>query len=133
MNARLVVLREYEAARARPFAWGSEDCLTWCARCAEALTGRNPAEDLAGRYDSEEGAKAVMAEHGWRTLGGVAWSMFERIPVAQARSGDWALIVNADGTQTLGVVCGHLVIARTEKDGLAVVPMGLARRAYRVA
>lgn len=133
MNPRLIVMQEFHEVQDRAFAWGEEDCLAWCARCAIAITGRDPAARLRGRYDSAESARAVMAEEGWRTLRDLARSMYDEIPVAQAMSGDWALIVNEDRTLTLGVVCGHLIVARTESNGLATVPLQTAKTAFRVA
>ena len=53
------------------------------------------------------------------------------LTVAQARTGDWAIVKNDDGTETLGVVVGHLVWARGEA-GLAATTLATAKKAYRV-
>lgn len=132
MNPRLAILREYDKAKALPFSWGTADCLSWCADCAKAITGTDPAEKLRGRYESEASAKRVMIAEGWADMGDVARSMYAEIPVAQATSGDWAQIINEDGTETLGVVHGGMIAARTKESGLGQVPLTSAKRAFRV-
>jgi hypothetical protein len=57
--------------------------------------------------------------------------MFPEIPVAMAKSGDWAFIPNEDGTETLGVVFGPQIIARTQ-SGVGMQPLTKASRAFRV-
>lgn len=44
------------------FEWGRIDCMQFCARYAELLTGDNPARGV--EYDSEWSANRVLAEHG---------------------------------------------------------------------
>lgn len=55
---------QIEAARDRVFAYGSFDCLLWAADVVAAMTGSDPAADFRGRYDSEEGALAILDEYG---------------------------------------------------------------------
>lgn len=96
-------IREFIGRRWR-FAWGGvggEDCTTWCGTYALELTGRDPAEAFRGRYDSAEGAHAIvdaagghvqlvgpiLTDHGWRR-------------VQQPTTGDMAVIrtlVDLDG------------------------------------
>lgn len=131
MNIKRLLLEEYQRQRSTLFAWGGADCLSFAADCAKLITGNDPAVDLRGKYDSEIGAKRIMVDRGWQTLGDVAASMFPEIPVATARSGDWAFVVNDDGTETLGVVDGALVLARTQA-GAGFQPLTKASRAFRV-
>ncbi|ODA67679.1 hypothetical protein A7A08_01714 [Methyloligella halotolerans] len=131
-NPRLVIHGEYERAKLEPFNWGRHDCLLWCADCAKAFTGKDPAARLRGRYSTALGAKRVMTTEGWSDMADVARSMFPEIPVASARSGDWAQIINEDGTDTLGVVMAGMIVARTEKNGLGQVPLTHAAKAFRV-
>jgi len=131
MNIKRLLLEEYQRQRATPFAWGGADCLGFAADCAKLLTGNDPAAELRGKYDSEIAAKRIMVERGWQTLGDVAASMFPEIPVAVARSGDWAFVVNDDGSETLGVVGGALILART-KEGAGFQPLTQASRAFCV-
>lgn len=131
-HPRLAISDEYERAKAAPFAWGRHDCLMWCADCAAAITGRDPAARLRGRYKTAAGARRVMKTEGWRDMADVAASMFAEIPLGQARSGDWAHIANEDGTDTLGVVMGSMIVARTETRGLGQVPLTRAAKVFRV-
>lgn len=131
MNPRRIVLDVWRAQRAVPFAWGSADCLCFAAACAEPILGRDPIAHLRGRYDSETGAKRLMVENGWRGMGDVAASIFPEIPVAQAHVGDWALIVNPDGTEVIGVVAGERIAAKTQ-SGSGQALLRTAARAFRV-
>lgn len=131
-HPRLVIHAEYERAKLEPFVWGQSDCLLWCANCAKAITGRDPAADLRGRYSTAIEARRVMKAEGWRDMADVAGSMLAEIPLSQARAGDWAHIVNDDGTDTLGVVMGSMIVARTEKHGLGQVPLTCAAKVFRV-
>lgn len=132
MNPRRLVLEAWRAQRGVPFAWGAADCLCFAALCAEAIIGRDPIAQLRGRYDGEMSAKRLMVENGWTNMGDVAASIFAEIPVAQARAGDWAHVVNPDGTDGIGVVVDDLIAAKT-KDGAGQVRLADAKRAFRVA
>jgi hypothetical protein len=133
MPARKALLAVWREQRADGFAWGVRDCLTFCGDVALAMTGTDPIADLRGRYTTAVGARRVMASEGWADMGDVAASFLDEIPVAWARSGDWAQIDNGDGTDTLGVVAGATIAARTETRGIGQVPLTGARRAFRVA
>lgn len=131
MNVRRVILGTFRAARATPFKWGEADCLCFAADCALAITGRDPAHELRGTYDSDIGAKRIMIANGWESMGDVAASMFTEIPVAQAVSGDWAYVPQA-GRGSIGVVIGDMIAAKSE-EGAGQVRLGHAQRAFRVA
>lgn len=131
MNVRKLLLVEYQRQKAIPFAWGTADCLSFCADCAALLLGVDPAAMLRGRYESEFGARRVMVAEGWADMGAVAASMFPEIHVAQAQSGDWAHVLNPDGTETLGVVIGHQIAARAQ-TGLSFVSLTHAKQAFAV-
>jgi hypothetical protein len=95
------------------------------------LTGKDKSKGIRGTYDSQDGANRIMKENEWKTLGDGAAAMFPEIPVAVAKSGDWAFIPNDNGTETLGVVFGSLIVARTQ-NGLGVQELTKATRAFRV-
>lgn len=130
-NVKRLIFEEYQRQRAVAFAWGGADCLAFAADVAKLLTGRDPAAELRSAYDTETAAKRIMIERGWASLADVAASMYPEIPVAAARSGDWAFVINEDGTETLGVVSGAQLLART-KDGLGIQVLTKASRAFRV-
>lgn len=129
-SATAKIIEEYNKQRFVPFAWGTADCLSWCADCALAMTGRDPAKDLRGRYTNAFQARRVMVAEGWRSLGDLAKSFFAEINPAHARTGDWALVMN-DGVETLGVVVGHVIWCRGEY-GLGATLLTKASRAFRV-
>jgi hypothetical protein len=131
INARRVIHEEYMRQRNIPFEWGKTDCFLFVADIALLLTGKDKAKGIRGNYDTENGAKRIMVENEWKTLGDGAAAMFPEIPIAQAKSGDWAFIVNEDNTETLGVVFAAQVIARTQA-GVGTQPLTKATRAFKV-
>ncbi len=131
LNVRALIHAVVRRERKADFVWGATDCIMFCAAVALEIIGRDPIPHLRGRYDSEVGAKRIMVESGWQTLGDVAASLFKEIPVSSARAGDWAFVVNADGTESLGVVVGAEIVARGQ-TGLALTILSQARRAFRV-
>ena len=131
MTAKRIVAGLYRDWRAVTFVWGSADCLHFAAACAEMITGTDPAAALKRRYSSETGAKRVMVNEGWHTMGDVAASLLPEVPVAQACSGDWAHIEDEYGHDGLGVVCGHMIAVRSE-TGMGQMPLGQALRVFRV-
>ncbi|MBN8956891.1 MAG: hypothetical protein J0H17_10005 [Rhizobiales bacterium] len=133
MNVRKIILDIYRAQRSVPFAWNaSDDCLGVAAAVAQAMTGRDPIAHLRGRYDSEQSAKRVMVEEGWRSMGDVAAAIFpQEIPVAQARAGDWLYVVNPDQTETIGVAVNERFMAKG-KGGVEQGLLSHASRAFRV-
>lgn len=131
MNRMRTVKTLCRAWALRPFEWGSADCLYFASACAAAITGEDPARDLKHRYTSEIGAQRVMVNEGWRDMGDVAASLLPEVPVAQARSGDWAHVVDETGMDGLGVVCGHQIAVRTQ-SGMGLFPLTRAKKAFRV-
>jgi len=130
-NVRRLIFEEWQRQKAIPFEWGVSDCGSFVADVAKLLTGRDPAEGVRGAYDSKVGFKRLMVERGFESLGDAAAATYPEIPVAQAKNGDWVFVVNEDGTETLGVVCGAQILARAE-EGLSVDVLTRASRAFRV-
>lgn len=122
-----------EERRDAPFYYGAQDCGSFAADVAAALTGEDPAAWLRGRYDSEEALEAVLAERGGFEAA-VAQTMADfgapECPPAFAARGDWAL-VDAGNQQMVGVVLGDTV-AVTGLDGLRFVPLRLAARTWAI-
>jgi len=130
-NVRRLIYEEYQRQKAIPFEWGVSDCGLFVADVTKLLTGRDPAEDIRGAYDSKVGYKRLMVARGFESLGDVAAATYPEIPVAQAKNGDWVFVVNEDGTETLGIVCGAQILARAE-EGLGIHVLTKASRAFRV-
>lgn len=124
-------MRLWREQRGLPFAWGRHDCLTWAWDCAKAITGRDPGKKFRGRYKTAAGALKHRMREGCPTMDKTARYFFPEIPLSEARSGDWALFDNLDGTEGIGVVAGPQLVARG-LAGLVVLPISAATKAYRV-
>ena len=132
MNVRALLLAEYQRQRSIPFDWKEANCLDFAGDCARLITGRDPVAHLRGRCTSEVGMRRIGVNEGWKDLGDAARSIFPSIPMAEAQNGDWALIKNGDAPETIGVVIGAQVMARSEA-GIGIVPLTKAAEAFRVS
>ncbi len=106
-----------DAARARPFAWGRHDCLTWAADCVAAMTGVGTDEPWRGSYRTARGAIRVLRRMGHRTVADAVTSRLGA-PLASplmAQRGD----ILSDG-EAMGVCVGA--------DGAFPGPSGLVFR-----
>ncbi|MDQ2083086.1 hypothetical protein RA307_23110 [Xanthobacteraceae bacterium Astr-EGSB] len=131
MNARRTIVEAYREWSTRPFDWNGACCLAWCGDAARRITGADPTVALRARYDSEFSCRRGMVEEGWKSIGDAAASLYVEIPVAMAKSGDWALCVDERGEEGLGVVVAAVVAIRGP-SGMGQVPLLWARRAFRV-
>lgn len=123
---------------ARPFAWGTADCVTWAADCVWAITRRDPIADLRGAYFSARGAARVC-----RAQGGMVAMLDARLPAgrihsAQAIDGDVCLLhahayhCSLPGLAALGVLWRGWVLVQGA-DGLHRQPPANAALWWRVA
>lgn len=112
-----------------PFAWGANDCCTFAADCAEAITGTDPMADLRG-YDSEIGAGRVLVKSGVESFEALVDAIFDEVPVGMARRGDLALAMQGNEAGLM-VVEGDWLVGPSE-DGLKRVPRDRMIRAWRV-
>jgi len=124
-----------EAARHRPFAWGTHDCITFAAACIQAVTGvcsiaaLQPWHDwhearaviryLDGRQRLRMAIGRIMADHGW-----------PEIAPRQAGRGD--LSVAAGDKGIFAAICLGPVLAAPGEEGLALVPASRAIAAWRI-
>lgn len=86
-----------EAARQRPFAWGTHDCCSFAAGVVQALTGHDAFAQFTasfGVYTDERGAlRALAAADGVAAI--ATAHLGDPIPVAQARRGDVVMVMMA--------------------------------------
>lgn len=114
-------------ARNRPFEWGAHDCMLFAADAVVALTGRDPAAEYRGAYDSALGASRIADPFGGyaglidHCLAGIG-SRLGNMKFAQR--GDIALIGTGNGPAA-GVVIGSRVAAPVE-TGWALHPLNAA-------
>ncbi|MCU0946818.1 MAG: hypothetical protein MUF47_00990 [Porphyrobacter sp.] len=89
MSARdlQALLAMIEARQARPFRWGTNDCVRYAGAGVAAQTGRDPLADVP-RWNNRREALAITEQ-----MGGLIAALdarFERIPLAFAQRGDIA-------------------------------------------
>lgn len=117
---------EFVSARQNmPFAWGRNDCCVFAAEAIKAITGQDHAAEFRGIYRTVKTADRLMNEMGG--LEAIA-SRFLGDPVSpkMAAVGDIVMTGN-----TLGVCNGSTIIG-PGKDGIAVIPMAEALKAWKV-
>jgi hypothetical protein len=113
---------------ARPFAWGSQDCGLFAADGVLAITGRDPAADLRGRYKTEQGAARVIKRLGG--LGSIAAARFgAEVWPALAQPGDVGLLVLAD--RELLAICNGTNWLAPGEHGVVQMSSSSAVRAWR--
>lgn len=121
-----------DAARGKPFSWGSHDCILFAADCVAAMTGTDLAAAFRARYATRDEAYAVLAELG----GGVENAITQalgRSPAnnwRMAQRGD-VVVVDAPTGTAAGIVVGNR-IAVPEPRGLAFLPLSAARCYWRI-
>lgn len=89
-------LRDWEAllgaylteARAREFAWGSNDCALFACGAAAAITGEDKAAEYRGTYSTRKGSAAALRRLGKGTLIATLNDLYPRKPVSRALRGD---------------------------------------------
>lgn len=122
---------ELDRSRSMPFAWGTNDCCTFAARCVEAVTGEDLAAAYPRNYRTAKGALAALKRAGFDDLTQLAAAHCEEIAPSLASAGDLAAIRSDATGWALGVVIGER-IAFIGPDGLGSVPITDAVKAYRV-
>lgn len=114
---------------ARPFAWGSHDCVMFAADCVEACTGVDPAAGMRGTYKTATGAARVL-----KRVGGMealaAEHLGPEVPPLMAQPGDVGIVRNA-GVECFAVWTGSAWHAPAE-TGLTPFPHECALRVWRV-
>ena len=83
-----------ETMRAQPFAWGTNDCVTFAARSTCALTGRNPLRGIA-RWKTERGALLALARAGGIDI--AVSAVLTEVPIALAHRGDVGAVEDERG------------------------------------
>lgn len=102
-----------------PFQWGSYDCCLYVADTIEAMTGFDPAEWFRGKYDSEEGAMALIEEKGGMV--GYMDSLFKSKSVEYAQRGD-AVVVETDNGPTMGIMWSGGAVWMQSETGVKLFP-----------
>jgi hypothetical protein len=127
---------EVRAAKSRPFVWGTHDCASFVSRVVEALTGINW-KDTFLAYTDAAGAQDILNEQGsLEEL--VTECLGEPIPALTAQRGDVCLIELPEGLHgehgpfVLGICDGSRVVVARPPQGIAMLPIKWAVKAWRV-
>lgn len=125
------ILADFIAAADRPFRWGSWDCGLMAADCILAMTGIDIAAEFRGRYTTARGARRVMRGSMAEMMARVssAYGMPE-VMATLARRGDMVMVDTPLG-DALGICVGTRV-ACAGPNGLTLLPLSAARRAWRI-
>lgn len=122
-------------AEATQFAWATWDCMTTLANWAQRLTGIDPAANLRGLYDSEEGWRRIAAERGGQVqlLADCAGRAGMIHAVEPLEAGDVALVKIPRHEEWLGgIYTADGRFAVKTKDGLVTWRASWARPAWRL-
>jgi hypothetical protein len=93
-----------EAARARPFQWGSHDCLLFAADVVRSMTGKDLAAHGRGQYDSDVSALRLIHNYGGM-VPLVSKALGDPVPVLRAHRGD-VVMYRSELGPSLGVCLG---------------------------
>lgn len=115
-----------------PFKAGTHDCALFWAGAVAAMTGHDPAVSFRGRYRTLKGGLLALKRAGFRNHVEAVAGLLTEIPPAYARAGDTA-VVAGDGeiAEALGIVQGEMIYV-LRPDGLGLVPLTSALRAFRL-
>jgi choline dehydrogenase-like flavoprotein len=120
----LLLHREIEAARRKPYKLGTHDCFIFACACAKAMTGVDYFAKWGGRYDSRVAAlRAIKSYAGAGLAEGIdkLLGAERRRTILQARRGDW-ILYRDQGGEHIGICMGARVFVLTP-DGLGSVAL----------
>ena len=119
-----------EETRSAEFEYGVIDCALFSARCVDAMTDSNWADELRAEYSSEVSALKFMTREGGMEAA-VTKRLGEPKRWVYARRGDVCGMPTPIGIG-LGICVGHRVAMITQKDGIAFLPLDTAQMAWSV-
>lgn len=116
--------------RARHFAWGQHDCVTFAAHCAELITGQDLLAELRGQWTDRASAVRLL-----RRLGGMREAVTRvlgpELPTpALAWRGD--LVLTSQGGKPALAVCNGAYAVGPGRGAIVRVPMSEGRAAWAV-
>lgn len=114
-----------------PGVWGESDCLLTVADAIEAVTGKDHAAKVRGKYSTPAGAAKLMKRRKCDTVEDVLAKLFPETGRLLARRGDVGTVELDDGSIAAGYVTEYGVAVKGER-GLRFVPQTMLRKAFRV-
>jgi hypothetical protein len=127
-NWPLILAEQIEAARLRPFAWGSWDCCQFVAECTLAISGVDH-RDAFPRYADQNEAQTLLADKGG-IVGLLSSVLGESKHPAMAQRGDVVVADFGDG-MAAGLCVGAHCCAPGPR-GLVFRPMTSATAAWPI-
>ncbi|AUM58647.1 hypothetical protein phiP47_019 [Plesiomonas phage phiP4-7] len=112
----------------RTWRRGTADCALFVADCCVAVSGKDPAAEYRGAYDSALGAKKALLKFG--SYEAALSRHFAEIDPRMAQRGD-AVTFTLDGIKTVGILWAGKVATLTEDQGLILIDVK-PDRAWRV-
>jgi len=122
-----------DAARSKPFEWGSHDCCQCACAAIEAMTGVDLSQGTAGTYSTRRESIAVIKSLGAESIDDIATTVMglgNPINPRLGQRGDVASIKTPFGP-ALGICIGAK-IAAPGADGLEFYPLTAALKFWRV-
>ena len=113
-----------------PHEWGEWDCVIFCAKAVEIMTGEDLIADIRGNWTTKVGAARVIKNNGFDSLGDMVASRLEEKPLPFIGRGDLVLCNGEDG-EFIAIVMGHNCVA-PGPNGLNSVPMSYAERGFKI-
>jgi len=113
-----------------PFEWGGNDCFSWVADCAQAMTGTDVLAVLRGPRRTWQGAYKQHARYPGGLPSAMMRAGLQRVDPRLARRGD-AVLIELPPFGLLAVCNGEVALA-PGPQGLATVPMERALCGWRV-
>lgn len=115
------LLEKVESLSNTAFVWGEMDCVIFAATCVDTMTTTQFAEQVFGKYDSEESCKKFIV----KTYGGLREAigafLHEEVSVDLAQRGDVVVFTGDNGTTT-GVMWSTGVFAMAP-NGAELLPI----------
>lgn len=125
-----------DAARSKPFEWGTHDCCLMAADMIYAITADDPAASFRGTYSTEAEAAELIASHG--SLKKLVQSIatprgWISTKPALARRGDLVMFTSPVTNQpALGICLGRDSVFPSASGGLGFVNTTECSAAWRV-
>lgn len=114
-----------------PGVWGESDCLLTVADAVEAVTGKDHAAKVRGKYSTPLGAAKLMKRRKCDTVEDVLAKLFQPVGRLMAQRGDVGTVELDNGEIAAGYVTEYGVAVKGER-GLRFVPQTALRTAFRV-
>lgn len=93
-----------------PWRWGQTDCALWPASLVAEITGRDPAADLRGTYDTAFGCRQVLLRAGG--LAGLSRRLMAGFRTGETETG--VAVARLEGQVLCGVLRGGRLVIKTD-------------------